>query len=366
MIADNNLISDKSSEDSLSYMPQLDTLRAFAVLFVLIEHWIINETHYTTIPFGMIGVTTFFVLSGFLITEILLRSRNIAEENNLGLLHSLKQFYIRRTLRIFPIYYITIFILFVFNIQSIREIFIWFFTYTSNIYFFSIQNWAGSLSHLWTLAVEEQFYIFWPLIILFIPKNKLLKAITGIIIFAILFRGLMFLMSDKSENAVSFISILTPSCLDSFGLGALLAYFRMNNNKFKFSSFKANVFLIFNIVLISVLLMFEENLISASVFKFNVSVIALFFISKISIGFTGFMKLIFENKLLMYLGKISYGLYLFHNFIPMIYRSTGLTFINNIYIKFLIQFILMIIIATVSWFVLEKPINNLKKRFAYN
>jgi len=176
----------------------------------------------------------------------------------------------------------------------------------------------------------------------------------------------MFLMSDKRENAVSFISILTPSCLDSFGLGALLAYFRMNNIKFKFSSFKANIFLVFNICLISVLLMFEENLISASVFKFSVSVIALFLISKISIGFTGFMKLIFENKLLMYLGKISYGLYLFHNFIPAFYSATRLPVINNILLKFCIQFFILLIIASISWFVLEKPINNLKKRFAYN
>jgi len=159
MIADNNLISDKSSENSLSYMPQLDSLRAFAVFFVLIEHWIINETHYTTIPFGMIGVTTFFVLSGFLITEILLRSRNIAEENNLGLLHSLKQFYIRRTLRIFPIYYITIFILFVFNIQSIREIFIWFFTIIP-IYIFPVFRTGQAHCHISGLLTLKNNFIF--------------------------------------------------------------------------------------------------------------------------------------------------------------------------------------------------------------
>ena len=195
------MIPDKDTD----YFPQLDALRAIAVFFVLLEHWVPGTYWFKIFPYGMAGVTLFFVLSGFLITRILLRSRIKSESLNQSKLHSLKQFYIRRTLRIFPIYYITIFILLIFNINNIRQIFFWFLTYTSNIYFYLIQNWAGSLSHLWTLAVEEQFYIIWPFIILFIPKRFLFRTIILIISTGPVFRTVLFLFSNGSPAASDFM-----------------------------------------------------------------------------------------------------------------------------------------------------------------
>ena len=347
-------------------MPQLDSLRAISVFLVLLEHWIPEGTGFKIIPFGMIGVTIFFVLSGFLITEILLKSRNTSEKNNTGIIHSLKNFYVRRTLRIFPVYYLTILILFILNINDIREIIIWFITYTSNIYFYSIHSWVGSISHMWTLAVEEQFYIFWPLLILLIPKKYILPSISGVIVFSIIFRAVMFYFSDKSENSFDFISILTPSCMDSFGFGAILAFYRNKNPEFKFSSMKAKLFLSANILLIIVMLQLQENLLNASNFRFSVSVAAVFLISKLSIGFTGFMKLIFENKVLMYLGKISYGMYLFHMLIPMLYNYLKLPKSSYLLVQFFCYTALLITVASLSWFLLEKPINNLKKYFSYS
>ncbi len=351
---------------SPGYMPQLDSLRAIAVLLVLFEHWAPENSVLKLLPVGMIGVTLFFVLSGFLITQILIKSRNLSEEMDSNKIHSAKQFYIRRTLRIFPIYYITIFILYFFNIQDLRQKFLWFLFYASNFYFYNIHNWDGSLSHLWTLAVEEQFYIIWPFIILFIPKRLLLRSIIFVIFLGPLFRMVLFYFSDRSDWTVSFIHVLTPSCMDCFGLGALLAYFRINENKsFILRNKPALIFLSLNILSIIILLFFEENIFSVFLFRFNISAICLFIISKTSLGFSGFLKNIFENKILMYLGKISYGLYLFHNFIPLIYSAFKMPAIQDAYLKFMVQVSILIFISSVSWFLIEKPINNLKRYFSY-
>ncbi len=315
----------------------------------------------------MTGVTMFFVLSGFLISQILISSRVFSEEKGEKKIHSIKQFYIRRTLRIFPIYYITIIILYILNIQNIREKFIWFLFYASNIYFYKINDWAGSLSHLWTLAVEEQFYIIWPFIIFFVPKKYLLKTIVGLIIFGPVFRTFLYIQSGYSDWVSSFIHILTPSCMDCFGLGALLAYYRVfESDRQILISRSAVLFLIFNIISIIIISFFEENVISVFLFRFNISVVCMFIIQKAVTGYTGITGKILNIPVIMYLGKISYGLYLYHNFIPGIYGSLGLPAVKNLYLNFIIQMIMLILISSFSWFFIEKPINNLKKYFKYN
>lgn len=358
--------SVKKSDSSVIYMPQLNSLRTIAVGFVLIEHWLPERTWLKLIPFGMLGVTLFFVLSGFLITQILLNNLKVSHEKNISISHLIKQFYIRRTLRIFPIYYITIFVLFILNIQNIRSIFSWFFFYVSNIYFYINSEWAGPLSHFWTLAVEEQFYIIWPVIILFIPKKHLLKAIGGIILIGPVSRILLYLISSRTDTAVTFIHVLTPTCMDCFGFGALLAFCRIFiDNKFQFNGIKSFLLLLVNILLITVLLFNDESVISVLLFRFSVSIVFLILVSKVSIGFTGPLRSIFENRTIMYLGKISYGIYLFHKFIPMIYSALDLPVINDIYLKFFVYSVILIFISSLSWFLIEKPVNNLKRKYSY-
>ncbi|MCB0729142.1 MAG: acyltransferase, partial [Ignavibacteriae bacterium] len=340
---------------------------AFAVLFVLIQHWLTDRTWLLSVPFGMIGVTLFFVLSGFLISKILLQSKMNAELNNTGVMHILKQFYIRRTLRIFPVYYVTLIILFIFNIENIREIFGWFVFYASNIYFYLIHDWAGVLSHLWTLAVEEQFYIIWPVLMLFTPRKHLLKVIMIMILIGPVSRSVMFYFSDKSEMTTDLISILMPTCLDCFGLGALLAYMRIYSDKnFNFKNIYAYIFLLFNILILIISGFFEENIYKMFIYRFSVSVISLYLISEAGIGFTGSLKKIFENRLLLYIGKISYGIYLFHAFIPPLYKYFNLPHFTNIYVQFIIQATILTLISSISWIIIEKPVISLKKKFRYN
>lgn len=366
-MTDNDSAGMIKPQPQSGYMPQLDTLRTFAVLLVLLEHWLPAGHGFKILPYGMIGVTLFFVLSGFLITQILMKSRDYSESLKENKSHSIKQFYIRRTLRIFPVYYVTIFILYILNFQNIRDKILWYLFYASNIYFFEMQEWDGYLSHFWTLAVEEQFYIIWPFVILFIPRKYLFKSIIAIILTGPVFRTILYMFSDGTEVTSNFIHILTPSCMDCFGLGALLAYYRMYvSDTFGIKNKGLAILVGLCIISILILLMFEENIISVFFFRLNVSVICFYLISKASIGFKGMLKYVFENKVLMYLGKISYGLYLFHKFIPLIYKSMDLPAIYNVWLNFIVQSALLVLIASVSWFILEKPINNLKKYFAYN
>ncbi|MEO8447445.1 MAG: acyltransferase [bacterium] len=364
-------------QKNTGYMPQLDTLRVFAVFQVLLSHWMRKQPQIAAFPFGETGVNLFFVLSGFLITQILLNGRFTDEAEGRSKWKTEINFYIRRTLRIFPIYYLLILILFIINYIGLRENIAWYLLYASNILFFVQADWGYQISHLWTLGVEEQFYIVWPFIILFIPKKHLLKAIIGIILIGPVFRYILITYIGDSPRA-SFIGILTPSNIDSFGIGALLAYCRYFGMQIlDFKNIYTKLFAGFNLICIILFVFFSSKILSFSPLKFdmsliyhvifplNVSIVSLFLISKASIGIKGIIGKILDNKILMFLGKISYGLYLYHSFAPNLYDMMHLPKTTKIYINFFLYFVLLIIISTTSWYLIEKPVNSLKKRFKY-
>ena len=202
------------------YMPQLDALRAFAVIAVIYFHFYLGGKPGGA-PWGAWGVQLFFVLSGFLITGILLKCRNLEEVQDKGK-RQLRQFYIRRGLRIFPLFYFVILTTALLNIYPARQTLWWHLTYTSNFYF-AIQGSAmGPIAHLWSLSVEEQFYLLWPCLMLFLPDRYLLSCIVTAIIAALMYKiGGFFL--GLNSIALSFMMI---GCLDSLGMGALLAFCR--------------------------------------------------------------------------------------------------------------------------------------------
>ena len=151
------------------YYPQLDGLRALAVGVVFLCHfWSGGKIA------AVLGVGLFFVLSGFLITRILLEERHRAARlgTNCGTL--LRQFYLRRSLRIFPVYYLALAVLLACNYCGCREIKYWLLTYT---YTFrtALTNSGHGCEHFWSLCFEEQFYLVWPFIILYCPHRYLLR-----------------------------------------------------------------------------------------------------------------------------------------------------------------------------------------------
>ena len=144
---------------------QLDALRGIAVAAVAYSHWIAPRYQFG-IRWGTAGVTLFFVLSGYLISGILLDCRTQSDRP-----FALRSFYARRFLRIFPLYDLVLLILFAVNLPPVRQTIFWHLTYLSNFYFLHHGGWHGPISIFWTLAVEEQFYLFWPAILLFVPNR---------------------------------------------------------------------------------------------------------------------------------------------------------------------------------------------------
>ncbi len=174
-----------------------------AVMFVLFSHYSeqgILASLNSLVPWGHFGVRIFFVLSGFLITSILLDCREQIAIDGLKRSRVIIQFYIRRVLRIFPLFYLTLLILFLFDVGNIKQVIIYHFFYLSNLsraLWVSVDSFQlidASSAHFWTLAVEEQFYLIWPALALFSSKRKVVPILIGLIFFAVVFRSVWFIL----------------------------------------------------------------------------------------------------------------------------------------------------------------------------
>lgn len=207
--------------------PALDGLRGIAILFVLLVHLPALRTSLAGEPFlaalaGQlwIGVDIFFVLSGFLITRILLKSQDRDDY--------FRRFYLRRVLRILPAYLTTLVLIglsaYFLYPQRFPE-----FLQALPQHLLFVQNWqivddgdwthGGALRHLWSLAIEEQFYLIWPLLIWLTPKSLLVRTCVALAAMAL---GLKFALWMLQAPVIS-IYAFTPARLDGFAAGALVA-----------------------------------------------------------------------------------------------------------------------------------------------
>lgn len=367
-----------------NYLVQLDGLRFIAVSLVMIDHWLGEANH---LPLGYFGVNLFFVLSGFLITRILITSKQRDQQLDRGHGHSLKAFYIRRSLRIFPIYYLTILVLAVLNFQAVRKTFWWLVTYTPNIWIVIHQTWLGAIDHLWSLAVEEQFYIFFPFLVLFIPDRYLFRSLFWLIGLSFLLR--VYLYVTQAPWMAQFV--LMPTCLDAFGMGGILAYLMVNQRARFVQLISNNGFLILSFLLyiLNLYLMkwlpsatghLHRNVATDITDRFATSLFCMFLIGRAVVGFGQPMKWLLENRVSNYLGQISYGLYLFHNLVFNYYHTPptyptlrawnkAVSLIPALdstpILKLGYFYILTVLVAMVSWHLIEKPINALKDKFSY-
>jgi peptidoglycan/LPS O-acetylase OafA/YrhL len=348
----------------LNYFYQFDVLRAFAVILVIISHWFGPDhflNHFKTN--GIIGVTLFFVLSGYLITNILLRYKDEIGKK-LTRLHALKIFYVRRALRIFPIYYMILGLMYLLNLPSVRDSVFWHIFYCSNFYYFKINSWEGPASHFWSLSVEEQFYIVWPVLIIYTAKKNLYKFLFAGVIIGISYR----IFISYPENEMS--RILLPGSVDSFCIGGLFALMKIRQFKYYTFCLKNQTIVILHFI---VFFTFLQSNIFKVICGDNYIAFYIFFISLIFGLFIDFLSRkkvkqnhFWKSSALIFTGKISYGLYLFHNFIP--YMKV-FDFPNQISINYysnqLIRFILLFAIASISWFLIERPILKYKDKFNY-
>jgi peptidoglycan/LPS O-acetylase OafA/YrhL len=358
-------------------MPQLDGLRAVAAGMVVCYHFYAPVRQY--VHLGGIGVRIFFVLSGFLITGILLRTRIAAEASGSGRGVALRRFYIRRVLRIFPLYYLALGLAWLTRVDGARESIGWHAAYLSNVRFF-LQNavdqgkWGGHVAHLWSLAVEEQFYLLWPWVIFLAPRRWLPSIALGLAAFGPVFRYVVFTATGNDITPV-----LLPGCIDSLALGAYLAMSVL-------PEFESHPLVrpVGPAVLWAGLALFGAyeaaelgrwwstfGLVS---FDLAVALVGLWMVARAARGFAGPVGRLLGSAPVRYLGTISYGIYVYHlllpAIVPKIARRLGhpdlLAALGDQTIPFLAFYgLLTIAIAAASWHCFEAPINRLKDRFGY-
>jgi peptidoglycan/LPS O-acetylase OafA/YrhL len=357
----------------MKHLKALDGIRAIAVFLVIISHWLEKSYFSQNFSPGVIGVDIFFVLSGFLITNILLQNRIQAELSDNSKKLVIKNFFIRRSLRIFPIYYLFVFSCLIIGPMTNTHIgynILYFLTYTTNFYFYHIQAWHGTVSHLWSLAVEEQFYLFWPWVILYTPRKYLLL---NIIIFISV--GIISGYIIASKGLGDLAHTLPFSCFDSFGLGALLAFILVFHKK--------HLALMHRILGVTAIVCCLQMLSMRTQWPLLLlpertaySIIGLWLISYVVLAQEEHRKplALLTNRALVFLGKISYGMYLYHLPFPwdtnylyrhFNYRIPASVMPYQAYIVFAENIVLLIMLSWTSWLVLERPILRFKQYFDY-
>jgi len=347
----------------MKYMKQLDSLRAIAVIAVMIHHFIPIPA-IRALALGSKGVDLFFVLSGFLITAILLQGKAQIEAQQTTLLACARQFYLRRTIRIFPIYYLTLTVAVLLNVPYFRESALWQFSYLSNMYIARIDSWPDTASHLWSLSVEEQFYLLWPWLIFLLPRNRLLATFVGVIVFAVISRIITVMLFDFSPIARA-VSIFWN--LDFFAAGSLLALAKTEADGHLDKGLR--LFAITGSVLflgLEAARLLGLNTGFSVVKATLAAALYLLIINTASSGFKGVAGKMLELRPIVYLGKISYGIYLYHNFSPLAVSAlagmVNMTLPRNSVLLFFVYLLFTVSSATFSWFLIERPLNMMKNR----
>jgi peptidoglycan/LPS O-acetylase OafA/YrhL len=377
------------TKNKLNHIVELDGLRGFAVLIVMFYHFMhvpMNSVNSFDRSFenfflcGWIGVDLFFVLSGFLITRILINTK--FDKNYF------KSFYYKRTLRIFPLYYLYLILCFFliipytfprvteFEQQKIivaQQSQVWFFLYLSNIKQAMLGFFLGSgLGHLWTLAIEEQFYIFWPMVVkVFSLKN--LKRIAWVTLFVCL--GLRFVLYFTGYTPVTVYSF-TLTRIDTLVMGGLVA-FLYDEGKITNFNLVNRLLAVFAILTVSMLYAFGPRATGHPViFTIGFSLIALsftFLLTSLLTQENTLLRRIFSLRILVFLGKYSYAIYMFHPMVrqvvlkvigdPVVWHGTQIPW----EIMFtIVCSIISVVVALISWNLFEKWFLKLKSKPSFS
>lgn len=343
----------------MKYIKGFDGLRAYSIILVILSHLglygylpenkFAKERIWLLIN-GETGVLVFFNLSGFLITLILLNEKLKKGRINF------KHFFIKRFLRLLPPFILLLISLIILSQLKILDIpseaFVLSFFYLYN--FAPEHLYFGEIGHTWSLAVEEQFYLLWPFIIKYLNKIKVIFIIIGIVIASLTFLYLIKLgyLSTYRRPDRWFI----PAC-SSILLGALISISIFTNHTKTVDFLKKRKALYIGITLyLFPLYSLKYILFSSPLFMgFGISLIMGWIYLNQNTSFTRFLNL----KILVYIGKISYGLYVYQG----IFLRTGPG--SNLYFQqFPQNLIFTVIITILSFEFLEKPILKLKSKLS--
>lgn len=343
------------------HLPGLNGLRAIAALTVMWGHIFLGPFGYWGFDgdyrsiFPLDGVTLFFVISGFLITYLLLN-----EQGQTGGI-SIKKFYVRRILRIWPLYYVYLGVALLLTQEAFGKELLYYIFFGANIPFaMGISLWP--VVHYWSLGVEEQFYLFWPWIVKKTSLKSIIYVILTIMVVWITCKILFWTPVDKSP-IFRFFAITRFDCMMTGALGAVLYYQR---NKW-FLKLVQNKWIASTAVL---LLIFSQwlEMVPAIIQPQIVAVVSLVAI----VGQLSEQKPLInlENKIMDRTGKISYGIYVIHPLLiwgfSNIWQKLNFNLSVSVQVPMIYALITIVtlVIAQLSYWFLEHPFLKIKDRFA--
>ncbi len=345
---------------SLPYMPQLDALRAAAVTVVVLWHFTSRRTVERAL-FVDFGVRAFFVLSGFLITALLLIARADCQAGEITTRAAATRFYGRRALRIVPIYYGTLLFAAALRVSAVTDAFWWHFAYLSNVKF-ALSSLEGPASHFWTLAVEEQFYLVWPWVVLVTSTTTLRRIAIGGLVFAPLFR----LWADWM-HVPRFGMLLPFGSLDALGAGAVLATWWYEGRLNRVPSRGAGWFVVAAVIGgVMVLTGAFARPPFAAIFGTYEALVLMPIVGYAALGVRGLTGRVLESRPVRYVGKTSYGIYVYHNFMPDLLH--GFASRVNVAVPttgaraVVLAIAATLVVASASWRFIERPLQRLRHR----
>lgn len=363
--------SAPSRPPSRAHIPALDGLRGIAVLLVMVFHFArwepvgqLETVASTVLRMGWVGVDLFFVLSGFLITGILLDTR--------GLPGYWRSFLGRRAVRILPLYYAVCLLIVaavVAGSGAARAMAPWYFFYLPNVYIAlrgGMENLLG-MGHFWSLAVEEQFYLVWPFVVLWAGPRRLGRLCVGMIATALALRCAMVVAGV--DTIVPYV--LTITRMDSLAVGALLATVaRSSGGLVRLRPYLVPVGAVAGLVAVGAMLVHpaSDGYLQAWPASVGYTANALFFgsllVAAILLPSTSLLGRVTESSVLRFFGKYSYGLYVFHYPLIAILDRVGLT-PERISVPgyMIVATAVSVMIALASWYVWELPWQGLKRYF---
>ena len=370
------------SIESAGHIPALDGLRGIAILLVLLFHFapyapglqsptvLLDRLYLRASGIGWMGVDLFFVLSGYLITGILYDTK--------GSRHYFRQFYARRILRIFPLYYaaLAIFLL-VFPLfhlfdsvtRELRGDAIWFWTYLYNVRV-AATGWqpTGALEHFWSLAIEEQFYLIWPVVVLWLGRKHLIATCAVAVVAALALRLVL-----SSTRYVILPDLWMPARMDALAVGAFIALMiRMPNGLVLLRRWAIPTAVAAALPL-AILLGYRIGL-STIAHTLSALLFGAILVVCLTAAPNGSLATVTTSPVLRFFGRYSYALYVFHYPFLWFRPIFSLAFVPTVFRSQLPAYLLWlaiaigcsVAIALVSWHLLEKPFLKMKRLFPYH
>lgn len=332
-------------------LPGLDLVRVLAVYFIILSH-----AGFTT--FRGIGVPFLLALSGFLITRSLLKEFDLQKTVNT------KRFWKNRFLRIAPAYYTFIIAAYVLDTVILGDtwdhnLILFAATHTVNYYNALFGHGSGMVAHLWTLSTMEQFYLIYPLVLLFAFKiNRPVQVIVGTIILSIMWRTIIYTDIVPIEHKIPWIYNALDTRFDSLLIGSLAAFLlsRKPYSSFSLPSFGWLLILLLAGVSLNISTSIQAFHYTVG-FTFEGSLAIAIMLCIMKLSETPWLKLA-NARLITNLAKISYPMYLYHP----IGLGVGFKFSDNIFIGMIIGTGCTVILATLSLIIIERPFMKLRMR----